>query len=169
MVPARVMSIQANYKKNHLWVSQEGALQCEDFLVTVYLVVCIFMSIQQSHSVLMTWVCCLLCSFNFWFSLSFWFCLSSHHMGIPPFPSPFLCILAVFCLCVFISLYLSHTTFVSPGCSCSLTDSTPCTGGAELLYCRVKERIWIHAANFSPVLSVFPVLFLSFLSRFPFF
>lgn len=76
------------------------------------------------------------------------------HQESSPHPSPFLCILAVFCLCFFIFLYLSHTTFVSPGCSCSLTESTPCTGGAELLYCRVKERIWIHAANFSPVLSV---------------
>lgn len=110
------------------------------------------MSIQRSHSILMTWVCCLLFSFNFWFSLSFWFYLSSHHMGIPPFPSLFLCILAVFCLCFFITLCLSHTTFVSPGCSCSLTERTPCTGGAE--YCiAVKERIWTHVANTSPMLS----------------
>lgn len=54
-------------KPTHLWVSQEGVLQCEDFLVTVTWLYAFFMSIQQSHSILMTWVCCLLFSFNFWF------------------------------------------------------------------------------------------------------
>lgn len=116
------------------------------------------MSIQQSHSVLMTWVCCLLCSLTSGFFAFLVLPLLSPY-GDTSLPKPVSlytgCDLPLF---IYISVPFPPT-FVSPGCSCSLTESTPCTDGAELLDCSKGESLDPHCKLFYAFSS--PQLFLS--------
>lgn len=111
-----------------------------------------FVSIQQSHSILMTWVCCLLCSFNFCF-----LCLSGSASPLTIwgyFPSR--ACFSVYCPCsAFVSLYLcpfSHH-LCKPWLLLLADRKHSFHRWSWALVLQLKERLWIHVANSSPMLS----------------
>lgn len=105
MVFALVMSVYRQTTKKYLYGSQEGSFQCRNLLVTVYSVVCILYvsttNSQHSNDEFAASFSPLTSSFLYLPDSAF-----SHHMGIPPFLSLFLCILAAY-LVLPLFLYLS--------------------------------------------------------------
>lgn len=164
---ALVMSIQANYKKK-ISPSKPRCLSVWKFLDEWY---AFFMSAQQGHRIVMTWV-----SASFSPLTSSFPCLSdsaspSLLWGYLPswasFSVYWLCIL--FCLCFCISLSLSYTTFVGPSFSFLLTEVLLAPvelGCAIVLQSKGEEldprrKLLLPCFQFS---TVFPVLFPSLLS-----